>query len=132
MRGLAILCATVPLVGSAFVALTGLVWGLGLQCDESCTGDGWQHTAGAPQWTLLTILGFVVFAAGISLFTFVCRSRPWHALGALGTGVAALASVVAMSEENLWEHVHPVALGALALVLLAGLFAALLCASVER
>jgi hypothetical protein len=132
MRGLAILCAVVPLVGSGFVALAGLVWGMGLQCDDSCTGDGWQHTAGAPQWTLLTILGFVVFAAGISLFAFVCRSRPWHALGALAAGATALASVLGMSRGNLWDNVHPLALGALALVLLAGLFAALLCAPVER
>jgi hypothetical protein len=132
MRGLAILVRRVPLVGSGFIALTGLVWGVGLQCDESCTGDGWQHTAGAPQWTLLTILGFVVFTAGISLFTFVCRGRPWHALGALAAGAAVLASVLGMSEGNLWEDVNPVALGALALVLLAGLFAALLCAPEER
>jgi hypothetical protein len=48
----------------------GLLWGLGLQCDESCTGQDWQHTAGAGQWTVLTVAGLAVFAAGIALVLF--------------------------------------------------------------
>ena len=134
MRGLAILCAAVPLVGSAFVALAGLTWGVGLQCDESCTGDGWQHTAGAPQWTVLTILGFVVFAAGISLFVFVCRRRPWAALAALLIGFGAIVVALGMWHETVLDDLqgNPVPTGGFALVLLSGVLAVLLCAPVER
>jgi hypothetical protein len=134
MRGLAILFATVPLVGSGFVALTGLFWGMGLQCDDTCTGDGWQHTAGAPQWTLLAILGFVVFAAGIALFAFVCRSRPWAALAALLVGFGTIVVALGMWHETVLDDLqrHPVPTGAFALVLLSGAFAALLCAPVKR
>jgi hypothetical protein len=130
----AIAIAAAPLAGSAFVALAGLTWGLGLQCDESCTGEGWQHTAGAPQWTLLAVLGFVVFGCGIVLFVFVCRCRPLLALAALATGAAALFASLAPWETDWGEELqrHPLPFGALALVLLAGVFAALLCAPVER
>jgi hypothetical protein len=34
-----------PLVGSAVVALWGLVWGWGLRCDESCNGRPWPALA---------------------------------------------------------------------------------------
>ena len=128
------LCAAVPLVGSAFVALTGLTWGVGLQCDESCTGDGWEHTAGAPQWTVIAILGFVVFAAGIALFAFVCRGRPLAALAALLLGTGAIAGALGLWHESLLDDFsrHPVPTGAFALVLLSGLFAVLLCVPVRR
>jgi hypothetical protein len=131
---LAIAIAVVPLAGSGFFALAGLTWGLGLQCDESCTGDGWQHTAGAPQWTLLAALGLFVFACGVALFAFVCRCRPWRALAALATGAASLFASLALSGTQWHEEVqrHPLPVGALALVLLAGVFAALLCAPEER
>ncbi len=123
-----------PLVGSGFVALAGLTWGVGLQCDESCTGDGWQHAAGAPQWTLLAILGFVVFAAGIALFAFVCRRRPWAALAALLVGFGTIVVALGMWHETVLDDLqrNPVPTGVFALVLLSGAFAALLCAPEER
>ena len=121
-------------MGSVFVALAGLTWGEGLQCDESCTGDDWQHTAGAPQWTVLTILRFVVLAAGIALFALVCSGRPRAALAALLLGTGAVAGALGLWHESLLDDFmrNPVPTGAFALVLLAGLFAVLLCAPVER
>jgi heme/copper-type cytochrome/quinol oxidase subunit 3 len=132
-HGLALFLAAFPLVASAFVALFGLVWGQGLQCDESCTGEDWQHTAGAPQWTLLTIAGFVVFAAGIALFVSVYRSRPWHALGSLAIGAATFVIGLTYSGIDWYEelHRHPLTFGAIACMVISGVLAALLCAPTE-
>jgi hypothetical protein len=129
-HGLALALAAFPLVGSAFIALFGLVWGLGLQCDESCTGEDWRHTAGAPQWTVLTVAGFVVFAAGIALFVFVYRARSWPAL--VSVAVGAVTAVAALSWWGVtWSAElsrHPLAYGTFACVVLAGVVASLLCA----
>lgn len=132
-HGLALALAAFPLVGSALVALWGLVWGLGLQCDESCTGEDWQHTAGAPEWTALTVAGFVVFASGAALFVLVYRARPWPALACVAVG--ALTTVAALSwwgtdwNEELARH--PLSFGAFGCVVLSGVLAAFLCASAE-
>jgi hypothetical protein len=129
-HGLALALAAFPLVGSAFSALFGLVWGLGLQCDESCTGEDWQHTAGAPQWTALAVAGFVVFAAGIGLFVCVYRARPWAALAALGAGAVTLVAALTWWGTNWSDELgrHPVSFGALACVVLSGVLSAFLCA----
>jgi hypothetical protein len=131
-HGLAVLLAAFPLVGSAFVALAGLVWGLGLQCDESCGGDDWQHTAGASQWTVLTVMAFVVFGSGIALFIFVYRSRPWQALTAIAFGTVVLVSALSFW-GTVWNDElerHPLTFGALAAIILLGVVAAFL--SVEK
>jgi hypothetical protein len=129
-RGLALLLAAFPLVGSAFVALAGLVWGLGLQCDESCGGDDWQHTAGAPQWTALTVMAFVVFASGVALFVFVYRSRPWQALAAIGCGTVTLVSALSFWGADWNDELdrHPLTFGALAAIIILGVIAAFLSA----
>jgi hypothetical protein len=129
-HGLALFLAAFPLVGSACIALFGLVWGLGLQCDETCNGEDWQHTAGAPQWTVLTVAGFVVFAAGIALFVFVYRAQPWPALAALGFGTLTLVGTLSWWGTNWGDELarHPLSYGALACVLLSGALASLLCA----
>jgi hypothetical protein len=132
-HGLALFLAAFPLVGSALAALIGFVWGLGLQCDESCTGDGWRHTAGAPQWAVLTILGFVVFGCGIALFAFVYRSRPWAALTALLLGGATAFGALAWWERGSLSHVdrHPLTAGAVGVLFVSGVLAAFLSAPSE-
>jgi hypothetical protein len=129
-HGLALFLAAFPLVGSTFIALFGLVWGLGLQCDETCNGEDWQHTAGAPQWTVLTVAGFVVFTTGIALFVFVYRAQPWPALAALGVGTVTLVATLSWWGTKWSEELtrHPLSYGALACVLLCGLLASFLCA----
>jgi len=133
-QGLALLLATFPLVLSALVALTGFVWGLGLQCDENCTGEDWQHTAGAPQWTGLTMLGFVVFGCGIAMFVFVYRSRPWHALVALALGVVMTLSALAFRGSLSVGHLdrHPMGVAFVAGSLCVGVLASFLCAPAEK
>ena len=133
-HGLALFLAAFPLVGSAFIALAGLVWGLGLQCDETCGGDDWQHTAGAPQWTVLTVMSFVVFGSGIALFAFVYRSRPRQALTALAVGAVTLVTALTFwgTDWNDELRRHPVTYGAIAVIVVMGALAAFLSTPEER
>ncbi len=134
MRGTALFLAAFPLVGSALIALFGLVWGLGLQCDENCTGEDWQHTAGAPQWTALTVAGFAIFAAGVALFVSVYRGRPAAALTALAFGTLTLVGTLTWwgNDWSLELGRHPLSFGAVGCVLGSGALAAFLCAPGPR
>jgi hypothetical protein len=132
-HGLALFLAAFPLVASAFVALFGLVWSQGLQCDESCSGEDWQHTAGAPQWTVLTVAGFLVFAAGIALYVSVYRCRPWPALGSVVIGAATFVAGLSYSGISWNEelHRHPLTFGAIACLVVGGVVAAFLSAPTD-
>ena len=132
--GLAVLLAAVPLVTGAFLLLLTLFFGLGLQCDESCTGEDWRHTAGAWQWSLYPLLGTIVFLAGLMTFVFVCRSRPRGALVALVLGACVTFSGMAWSGDNWRESLgrHPLIVGLIAVILVSGVLSALLCAATER
>ena len=130
---LAVLLACVPWVVSGVVLLGSLLFGLGLQCDESCTGDGWRHTAGAWQWDLIPLLGVVAFVAGTTLLVSVWHRRPGRAFAALLVGtISALAvagGLQSFSHDELARH--PKTVGACALIVFAGLFASFLCAPSE-
>lgn len=132
--GLAVLLAAVPLVTGAFLLLLTLVFGLGLQCDESCTGEGWQHTAGAWQWSLYPFLGAIVFLAGATTFVFVCRRRPGSALVSLALGAGVTFAGMAWSGDDWRESLgrHPLVIGLIGVILVSGVLAALLCAPTER
>jgi hypothetical protein len=132
--GLAVLLAAVPLVTGAFLLLLTLLFGLGLQCDESCTGEDWQHTGGAWQWSLYPVLGGIVFLAGAMTFISVCRSRPGNALVSLALGACVTFSGMAWSGDNWCESLgrHPLIVGLIACILVSGVLAALLCAPTER
>ena|SRR5215467_12398255 len=119
-KSFALLLATVPLLGSGLIALFGLVWGQGLQCDEACTGEDWRHTAGASQWTLLTVAGFIVLAACCVHFASVYRARPWPALAGLALGTATIGATLAYWGTDWSAELgrHPLGFGAFACVLL--------------
>jgi hypothetical protein len=131
--GLAVLLACVPWVGSRLVLVASLFFGLLSQCDESCTGDGWRHTAGAWQWNVIPLLGVVAFAAGTTLLVSVWRGRPGRAFAALlvatFAALAVAAGVQPFSHDELARH--PKTVAACALIFFAGLFASLLCAPRE-
>jgi uncharacterized membrane protein YhaH (DUF805 family) len=131
--GLAVLLACVPWVVSGLVLVASLFFGLLAQCDESCTGDGWRHTAGAWQWDLIPLLGLVAFVAGTTLLVSVWRRRPRRAFTALLVGTVAALAVAGglqpFSHDELARH--PKTVGACALIFFAGLFASLLCAPGE-
>jgi hypothetical protein len=71
---LALLLAAPPLVLSGlFGLLTLAVWGL--RCDESCSGEDWQHTALAWQWDVVLILGATTFVSVVAFVACIWRSR---------------------------------------------------------
>jgi hypothetical protein len=131
-KGLAVLLAAVPMVAGGFLLLLTLYAG-GLQCDESCTGADWRHTAGAWQWSLYPALGAIVFLAGLITFVFVARSRPGGAMVALVLGTLVTFSGMAWSGDNWRESLgrHPLVVGLIAMIIVSGVVAALLCAPTE-
>jgi hypothetical protein len=124
--------AAVPLHAGAFVALLTL-YVSGSQCDESCTGEGWQHTAGAWQWSVYPVLGAIVFLAGVMIFVFVCRWRPGGAFAPLAPGTVVF-SGLAWSGDHWRESLagHPVLIGLIAAIVISGVLGALLCAPTEK
>jgi hypothetical protein len=90
MRPLSILLALAAWLCSAFPLLVGIVWGLGLRCDETCDqGSGWEHDPDAWQWKGLFVLGVVAFLAGAALVLFVWRRQRLYAAGAVVVGLTA-------------------------------------------
>ncbi len=97
---LAVALAIIPLAASLIVLLMTLVFGLGLQCDESCTGEDWHHTAGAWQWEVQPIVGAIVFLSGLALFVSVLGSRPGRAFAALALGALVTFLGAAWTGDN--------------------------------
>jgi hypothetical protein len=128
-RRLAAALAAVPLHAGALVGLLALYVG-GSQCDESCTGEGWQHTAGAWQWSLYPVLGAIVFLAGVVTFVFVRRRRPGGAFASLAVGTVVFFAGLAWSGDGWRESLtrHPLIVGLIACIVIAGALAALLSA----
>jgi hypothetical protein len=90
MRVLSLLFALLAWFCSGFALLVGLVWGLGLKCDDSCSSrDGWQGNPDAWQWYGIAALGALAFLAGVALVVFVWRRRPLYASLAVVVGGAA-------------------------------------------
>jgi UDP-N-acetylmuramyl pentapeptide phosphotransferase/UDP-N-acetylglucosamine-1-phosphate transferase len=124
--------AAAPLMSGAFVLLVTL-YVTGLQCDESCTGEDWRHTAGAWQWSLYPVLGGMMFVAGLMTFVFVCRNRPGGAFGALVLGTLVFFSGLAWSGDNWRESLgrNPLVVGLIAVIVISGVLAALLSAPTQ-
>lgn len=92
MRPLSVLLALAGWAGSVWVLLVGLLWGLALKCDDSCSdAPGWRENPDAWQWNGLAALGVVAFLAGGALVLFVWRRRPLLAAVAVVVGFAASA-----------------------------------------
>jgi hypothetical protein len=102
----------------------------GAQCDEACTGGDWRHTAGAWQWWLYPVLGAFVFLTGIMTFVFVTRRRPGRAFASLAAGTLIFFSGLAWSGDDWRQSLarHPLVFGLIAVVVICGALAALLCA----
>jgi hypothetical protein len=134
LRALAVLLAAVPWVFSGIVFLGSLAWGLGLRCDESCSGDGWRRTEDAWQWNALPVLGGIAFIAGTALFVCVCLGRPWGALAALLVGAGTALFAGSWLEPGWREHLDRNVENVLVCVgvFFAGVFAALLASPGRR
>ena len=133
-RALAVMLAAVPLVSGAFVLLLSLLFGVLGQCDESCTGTDWHHTAGAWQWLVFPALGGIVFLAGLMTFVYVSRRRPGSAFVATVVGTVAFFSGLAWSGHNWHQSLgrHPLIVGLIAVIVISGVLAALLGAPTEQ
>jgi hypothetical protein len=121
------------MVTGGFLLLVTFLF-VGLQCDESCTGEDWRHTAGAWQWSVFPVLGATVCLAGVMTFAFVCRSRPGAALIALVLGTVVTFAGMAWSGDN-WRvslDRHPLVVGLIAVILASGVIAALLSTPTEQ
>jgi hypothetical protein len=127
-RLVALLLACVPVAAGGLVLLFSL-YGLLAQCDEACTGGDWQHTGGAWQWKALAVLGVLTVVLTLAFFASVVKARPWRGLAALAGSALVALLAFARSGDNWMETLehHSLLLAAIALVLGAGFFAAMLC-----
>ena len=103
MRALSLLLAALAWFCSGWALLVGVVWGLGLKCDESCDQtEGWQGDPDAWQWYGVAGLGALAFVSGAALFVFVWRRRPLFATGALIVGFASAALLTGVFTSDSW------------------------------
>jgi hypothetical protein len=125
MRWLSVLLALPALAGTGWAMLVGLLWGLGLKCDESCgDGSGWRDNPDAWQWYALAAAGVGIFAIGIAFVLLVWRGRAWWAAGAYVAGVVATLWFVTGFTSDWIDHLDrrsPNELAFLALVVAAPL-----------
>ena len=121
---LSIVLAVVSWFCSGFALLIGLVWGLGLKCDDSCSAqEGWRGNPDAWQWYGLAALGGLAFLAGGALVFFVWRRRPvYAALAVLVGGSAALLLINPITSTDWIDHLDRRSPGEL-LVMLSAVFA---------
>ena len=69
---------------SAFAALTGVFWGFGLTCDDSCSGaPPWRDDPEAWQWDAFGWVSVAGFASALGFLVSVARGSRSFALGAL-------------------------------------------------
>ena len=103
MRALSLLLAALAWFCSGWALLVGIVWGLGLKCDDSCSSrDGWQGDPDAWQWYGVAGLGVLAFVSGAALFVFVWRRRPLLAAGAMIVGFASAALLTGVFNSTEW------------------------------
>jgi hypothetical protein len=103
-RRLALLAAAVAWVWSWWALLVGLIWGLDLRCDDSCTGEGWRHTEDAWQWNLVAALGLGAFAAGLAVVFFVWRRRVRASEIAVAVEALSGAALTVALAPGWWQH----------------------------
>jgi hypothetical protein len=120
MRVLSLVLAVVAWLCSGLALLLGLLWGLGLKCDDACgVHDGWRGDPDAWQWNLGAVLGGVTFVAGCALVLFVWRRRRlWAALAVVIGGAAAIGLMNPFSDEWI-DHLDRRSLAELLLMLTA-------------
>jgi hypothetical protein len=105
VRGLSLLLAALAWFCSGWALLVGVVWGLGLKCDDSCSSsEGWRGDPDAWQWYGVAGLGVLTFICGAALFVFVWRRRPLLATGAVIVGFASAAFLTGVFSTPWIDH----------------------------
>jgi hypothetical protein len=122
-RILSVLLALVALFCSGWGLLIGVVWGLGLKCDDACSPyDGWRGDPDAWQWNAIAALGVAVFALGFAFFVFVLRRKPWYAAATMVVGFAGAALLTGVFSSEWIDHLDRRSFGEL-LLMTASVFA---------
>jgi hypothetical protein len=125
-RVVALLLALVAWFCSGWALLVGLLWGLGLKCDDSCSSiGGWRHNPDAWHWNALAALGVLAFVSGGAFFVFVWRRKPAYAAATLAVGCAAVVLLANALSSDWIEHFDRRSPGEL-LLIMAGVFAPIL------
>jgi hypothetical protein len=105
VRALSLLLAAAAWFCSGWALLVGIVWGLGLKCDEACgPSRGWRGDPDAWQWYGVAGLGVFAFVAGAAFFVFVWRRRPLLATCVMVAGFAAAAVLTGVFTSEAIEH----------------------------
>lgn len=122
-RALSVLLALVTLFCSGLALLIGIIWGLGLKCDDACSPhDGWRGDPAAWQWNAVAALGVCVFAAGFAFFLFIVLRKPWYAAATMVFGFAGAAFLTGVFSSDWIDHLDRRSPGEL-LVMVASAFA---------
>jgi hypothetical protein len=126
VRALSLLLAAVAWFCSGWALLIGVVWGLGLKCDDSCSSsEGWRGDPDAWQWYGVAGLGALAFVSGAALCFFVWRRRPLFATGAMIVGFASAAYLTGVFTTDWIDHLDRRSPGEL-LLMTASVFAPVL------
>jgi hypothetical protein len=104
-RVLSVLLALVTLFCSGLALLIGIIWGLGLKCDDACSPyNGWRGDPDAWQWNAIAALGVAVFALGFAFFMFVVNRKPWYAAATMVLGFAGAAFLTGVFSSDWIAH----------------------------
>ena len=90
-RAGAFLLATGIVAVSFFEALTGVFWGFGLKCDDSCSsGPRWRDSPDSWQWEAFGIAGIAGLGCALAFLVAIAFRLRWLAACALAawTGLA--------------------------------------------
>lgn len=116
-RLLCLVLAFVAWFCSGWALLIGVVWGLGLKCDDSCSSsDGWRGDPDAWQWYGVAGLGALSFACGAAFFVFVWRRRPLFATAVMVVGFASAAFLTGVFSTEWIDHLDRRSPGELLLI----------------
>jgi hypothetical protein len=132
MRWLAVVLALPALVGTGWAMLVGLLFGLGLKCDDSCDAQStaWRDNPDAWQWNALAVAGVAIFAIGIAFVVLVWLGRTWWAAAAYAAGLVASLWFMTGFTSDWIDHLDRRSFGELAfLVMVLGLPVAALLAA---
>ncbi|MGH3071972.1 MAG: hypothetical protein ACRDNB_06840 [Gaiellaceae bacterium] len=104
----ALLVAAAIAAASGGAALIGLLWGFGLQCDDTCgEPPPWRDDPEAWQWSALGWIGIASLAcSAVLLFLLPGRRRiPTAVAGATWVGLGA-AFIVLLDQSGLTSNAH--------------------------
>lgn len=124
---MAVLLAAPALILTLVWLVASLAIGVGLRCDESCTGKGWRRSNGGWQWNLVPLVGAMAVLAAVALVRYVRRGQPLAAVISLLVATGAVLFDVSWIEPGWRDHVdqHTGLAGLCAGVFVSGLVAVL-------